>query len=260
LRELGHAGEIDELDGPEAALVEPALDASTVECALHARIDRYVRPEELTAGLAESLRELGAEIREGSQVSSLRPTNGGWVLRSAHGDLRADKVVVAAGLGSARLLREHGVRMPLIGARGYSVTLTGEGTPPAHALYLAEAKLGLSAYTTGVRVAGVFELGARSTTPPASAGAKLLAAAEPYLRGWRPVGEALPTWAGLRPATADGLPLIGAVSGRNGLYVATGHTMLGVTLAPATAAALAPVVLHGEQVPELAPFDPSRTP
>jgi D-amino-acid dehydrogenase len=261
LRRLGYDGEVDELAGTEAAQIEPALDASAVACALHARVDRYVRPEELTAGLADSLRRLGAEIRVGSPVSSLRPTGDGWVLRSADGDTRADSVVVAAGLGSAPLLREHGVRMPLVGARGYSVTITGEGTPPAHALYLAEAKLGLGSYTTGVRVAGVFELGARSTTPPARAGAKLLAAAEPYLRGWRPVAKDAPaTWAGLRPASADGLPLIGAVPGREGLYVAAGHTMLGVTLAPATAAALAPLVLRGERVPELAPFDPGRTP
>ena len=261
LRELGYDGEVTELDGAEAAQIEPALDASAIDCALHAQLDRYVRPEELTAGLAQSLRELGADLREGSRVSSLRRANDGWVLRSPQGDMRADKVVVAAGLGSARLLQEHGVRMPLVGARGYSVTISGEGTPPAHALYLAEAKLGLSPYTTGVRVAGVFELGARTAAPPAGAGANLLAAAKPYLRGWQPVGDvAAATWAGLRPATADGLPLIGAVPGREGLYVAAGHTMLGVTLAPATAAALAPLVLYGERVPELAPFDPGRAP
>ncbi|NUR77545.1 MAG: FAD-dependent oxidoreductase [Thermoleophilia bacterium] len=261
LHRLGYDGRIDELDGPEAAGIEPALDASAVDCALHARVDRFVRPEELTAGLAGSLRELGAELREHTTVSALRRANGGWVLRTANGDLRADNVVVAAGLGSARLLREHGVRMPLVGARGYSVTITGEGAPPTHAVYLAEAKLGLSAFTTGVRVAGVFELGARSATPPARAGAKLLAAAEPYLGGWRPRADGTPpAWAGLRPASADGLPLIGAVPGRAGLYAAAGHTMLGVTLAPATAAALAPLVLHGERVPELAPFDPGRSP
>ena len=59
-----------------------------------------------------------------------------------------------------------GISMPLVGARGYSVTLAGEGVPPAHALYLAEAKLGLSTYDSGVRVAGVFELGATGTEPP----------------------------------------------------------------------------------------------
>jgi D-amino-acid dehydrogenase len=148
--------------------------------------------------------------------------------------------------------------MPLVGARGYSVTVEGEGSPPVHALYLAEAKLGLSPYAAGVRVAGVFDLGARRAVAPPSAGTKLLRAADRYLAGWRP-GNAVPeTWAGLRPASADGLPLIGAVPGRDGLFVAAGHTMLGVTLAPATATALAPLVLEGKRVPELAPFDPAR--
>ena len=261
LQRLGYEGRVAELDGGAAAQVEPALDVASVACALHAGRDRYLRPEELVASLARALRDRGVGIRESWEVASLQRQSSGWVLQSAQGDIHAEKVVVAAGLGSARLLREHGIRMPLVGARGYSVTVTGSGVAPVHALYLAEAKLGLSSYTDGVRVAGVFELGARDATPPAGAGTRLLAAAEPYLGGWRPdSGTALAAWAGLRPATADGLPLIGAVPGREGLYVAAGHTMLGVTLAPATAAALAPLVLRGERVPELAPFDPGRSP
>ncbi len=66
------------------------------------------------------------------------------------------------------------------------------------------------------------------------------------------------TWAGLRPATADGLPSIGALPGHPGLFVASGHGMLGVTLAPATAALLAPLVLEGRMAPELEPFSPGR--
>jgi len=255
LGRLGYEGRVDELDGAAAAEVEPALDRAAVRCALHARLDRYVRPEELIAALAQSL-----DVREGVRVTSIARRNGGWVLRSPAGDVEADKVVVAAGLGSPGLLREHGIRMPLVGARGYSVTVTGEGTPPVHALYLAEAKLGLSPYAAGVRVAGVFDLGARHAVAPRQAGAKLLRAADRYLGGWRP-GAAVPeTWAGLRPASADGLPLIGTVPGREGLFVAAGHTMLGVTLAPATASVLAPLVLEGERAPELAPFDPARRP
>jgi D-amino-acid dehydrogenase len=145
-------------------------------------------------------------------------------------------------------------------ARGYSVTIAGSGTPPRHALYLAEALIGISPFEQGVRVAGVFELGASSAEAPPGAGERLLAAARSYLAGWRPdVDGPLETWAGLRPATADSLPLIGALPGAPGLFVAAGHGMLGVTLAPATAALLAPLVLHGRAAPELAPFDPGRS-
>lgn len=220
------------------AEIEPALDGSAVAGVLHGTVDRYVRPDSLTAGLAKSLREAGAEIREDERVQSLR-------------DVAADKVVVAAGLATPRLLPQ--VRMPLIGARGYSIDVAGTGTPPVHALYLAEARIGISPFDDSVRVAGVFEIGTRK--PRADAGARLLAAAAPYLDGWRPTGAGT-TWSDLRPATADGLPLIGEVA--RDLYVAAGHTMLGVTLAPATAALLAPLVLHGRRDPALAAFDPLR--
>ena len=80
-----------------------------------------------------------------------------------------------------------------------------------------------------------------------------------YLAGWQPDPDGpVQTWAGLRPTTPDGLPLIGALSGLDDIYLATGHGMLGVTLAPATANLLAPLVLEGPAAPELTPFDPAR--
>jgi D-amino-acid dehydrogenase len=180
-------------------------------------------------------------------------------LETTSGPVAAHRLVVAAGLPTAPLLRRLGVRVPLVGARGYSVTLAGRGTPPRHALYLAEAKLGLSPFDGVVRVAGVFELGARNEEVSPAVGERLLAAARPYLGGWQPDPDGpVEAWAGLRPATPDGLPLIGALPGLDGIYLATGHGMLGVTLAPATANLLAPLVLEGRAAPELAPFDPAR--
>lgn len=260
LRELGYeGGEPDLLDRDALAEVEPALDRRNVESGLHARVDRYVRPEGLMNGLADRLREEGARILENRLVLDLRRDLDGWTRATDAGETHAEKVVVTAGLPSARLLRRFGVRVAVQPARGFSVTIAGEGTPPRHALYLAEAKIGLSPYSSGVRVAGVFELGAARAVAPAGSGERLLAGARPYLAGWQPnADEPLTTWAGLRPATADGLPLIGALPGHDGLFVASGHGMLGVTLAPATAALLAPLVLEGRQAPELEPFASGR--
>jgi D-amino-acid dehydrogenase len=261
LRELGYeGGAIAELDGASVASLEPALDRSRVVAGLHALVDRFVRPEDLTAGLAEHLRAGGAEVREGSELRALERRRGGWLLETTSGGpLEAQSVIVAAGLATAPLLRRLGVRVPLLGARGYSVTLAGRGTPPRHALYLAEAKLGLSPFDGGVRIAGVFELGARDARTAPGAGERLLGAARPYLAGWRPDADGpVEAWAGLRPATPDGLPLIGALPGLERVYLATGHGMLGVTLAPATADLLAPLVLEGRAAAGLAPFDPAR--
>jgi D-amino-acid dehydrogenase len=149
--------------------------------------------------------------------------------------------------------------VPLVGARGYSVTIGGEGARPHHALYLAEAKVGISSYDDAVRVAGVFELGRRSDELDRGRLEAMLANVDAYFADWRP-SKAVPelAWAGLRPMTADGLPLIGRAPALDRVFVATGHGMLGVTLAPVTAAALVPLVLEGREAPELAPFRPER--
>ena len=260
LGELGYTGgSIDELDAGGLVALEPALDRAHVVAGLHARVDRFVRPEQLTAGLAERLRADGVEIREGCDLRTLTRRAGGWALETTSGPVAAGRLVVAAGLPTAPLLRSLGVRVPLMGARGYSVTISGRGTPPRHALYLAEAKLGLSPFDGGVRIAGVFELGATSEDASPAVGERLLAAARPYLEGWQPEPDGpIEPWAGLRPSTPDGLPLIGALPGLDDVYLATGHGMLGVTLAPATANLLAPLVLEGRAAPELTPFDPAR--
>jgi D-amino-acid dehydrogenase len=171
-----------------------------------------------------------------------------------------DRVVVAAGITSSPFLARLGVRVSLAPARGYSVTYRSEDAPaPAHALYLADALLGVSSYDGGVRIAGVFELGHRDLRIRERRLSAMLASADPFFADWRP-SEVAPEarWAGLRPLTSDGLPLIGRTPADPHVFVATGHGMLGVTLAPATAALLAPLVLDGREDSALAPFSPAR--
>jgi D-amino-acid dehydrogenase len=258
LRSIGFEGEIVELGPEEARALEPEL-AGGLAGGVRAVIDRYVRPESLTEGLSAYLAEHGVEMREEIEVLDIVSSNGGVRIATRAGPLDADRVVVAAGATSSPLLTRLGVRMPLVGARGYSVTLAGGETRPRHALYLAEAKVGISSYDDTVRIAGVFELGSSSDRVDRRRLAKMLSSVDSYFDGWRPGSQpALLEWAGLRPMTADGLPLIGRAPALDNAYVATGHGMLGVTLAPASAAALAPLVLEGRSAPELLPFDPAR--
>ena len=226
LRSYGHHVDAVQLDAAAAAELEPALDAAAIAGALHPRGDLHVRPETLVAGLARSLRARGVELRESTKVESLVRRGTEWIVGD---ELSADAVVVAAGLGSAPLLRDLGWREPLVGARGYSVAV--DGIRPSHALYLAEAKLALSPFDEGTRLAGVLELGA----PRRMTAARLVRGAAPYLAA-EPVSRG-ELWSGLRPATPNGVPRIERL--RPGLVVAAGHAMLGVTLAPATAARVA---------------------
>jgi D-amino-acid dehydrogenase len=259
LRRLGFEGESRPLGSAEAKEREPALAKERIVGGVHAVVDRYVRPESLLDGLALHLRTRGVELREGSDVGEIGAATGGVRVRTGEGELDADRAVVAAGASSPPLLRRLGIALPLVPARGYSFTFAGNGMRPRHALYLAEAKIGISAYEDAVRVAGVFELGHSSEQLNRRRLRAMLTTVEPYFEDWRPAEEAaLLEWAGLRPMTADGLPLIGRAPALENVFVATGHGMLGVTLAPATAAVLAPLVLEARAAPELAPFDPAR--
>jgi D-amino-acid dehydrogenase len=62
----------------------------------------------------------------------------------------------------------------------------------------------------------------------------------------------------MRPLTPDGLPVIGQVPGWENLFVATGHSMLGVTLAPVTGFAIAELVTNGSSSLNVAPFEVGR--
>ena len=260
LRALGFTGEISEVDAADACRLEPSLSEARIAGGVHALVDRYVRPETLTAGLAAWLAERGVEFLEHTRVESLEDGRDGVRLTTSSGPIDADRAIVCAGASSPSLLGALGIRMPLVGARGYSVTVSSGATRPAHALYLAEAKVGISSYDDAVRIAGVFELGTAGDLDHARLRA-MVARVDPYFERWRPSeDEPLLEWAGLRPMTADGLPLVGPTPGLANVFVATGHGMLGVTLAPATAALLAPLVLEGQLAPELAPFAPARTP
>jgi D-amino-acid dehydrogenase len=259
----GFEGTMEELDGSAARELEPAL-SDAVGCALHTSVDRHVRPESLTAGLAASLRARGVAIHEEAHVTALTPRAGAWrIALGARDQLEAGRVVIAAGAATAPLLAGLGVRLPLMGAKGYSVDLEGLGEAPRIALYLSEPKLGLSPFARGIRVAGVFELPARSASVSPARIAHLISDTVPYLRSWRPApgeqaGVGAAGWAGLRPATPDSLPLLGPLDGLPGLYVASGHGMLGVTLAPATGLAIAEMLETGRVPPQLEPFRPQR--
>jgi D-amino-acid dehydrogenase len=260
LVQAGYQGTLSALDGAQARELEPALSDS-VGCAFHTTVDRYVQPESLMVGIAAQLRQQRVAIREGASVTQITPVAKGWRLALPNQEIvTADNVVIAAGTATAALLAPLGVRLPLIGAKGYSVDLLGHGRAPRTALYLSEPKLGISPFNSGVRVAGVFELPARTTSVSARRIEHLIKDTLPYLRSWHPTAEETPGrgWAGLRPATPDSLPLLGPVDGLPGLLIATGHGMLGVTLAPATGLAIADMLATGCVPQELKPFDPLR--
>ncbi|RZU15488.1 D-amino-acid dehydrogenase [Kribbella rubisoli] len=245
----GYKGGYDILDGPSARLREPALGPAVIG-AVHAVDEVQVRPEQVLKALREQF--TGRLVN--ATVSRLRP---GWDVETSVGRFSADRLLVAAGAWSTELLAVLGVRIPLLAATGYSITTPGTGLAPQLAVKLVEPSIAVTPFADGVRVAARLDLGRPGGPITERRLAAVLDRTTPYFADWRP-GLSTATFAGMRPATPDSLPLIGAIPGHRGLYVATGHGMLGLTLAPGTARHVVPLVLDDVRSPELQPFAPER--
>lgn len=253
---LGYAGRVEPLDAAATLALEPAL-APGLAGGIFALDERHVRPETVTAGVTAHLRAHGATVRERARVDRLARNGAGWSLDVGAERLRAERVVIALGAQTETLLAPFGVRLPLEGAKGYSFTDPAPAVRPRRALYLLEAKVGVSPFDGGLRFAGTLELGSRTAAVDPRRLRALDVAGSRYLKDWR-ANPARAGWAGQRPLLPDGLPAIGPVPGHDGLFVATGHSMLGLTLAPATGEVLAPAVLDGRPALDLAPFSVAR--
>jgi D-amino-acid dehydrogenase len=256
LLDAGAPHPLDRLSAAEVLDLEPTLDASVVGGVI-AGGERRVRPERFTAGLARALRSRGVQVREGERVAALGRDRHGWLVHTQADAIGASAVVLAAGVDGAGLLAGLGVSLPVVAAKGYSRTYEPDPSGPRRPVYLERPKVAISVFDEGVRVSGTLELGAQGLALSTRRLAAIAAAAQRAIPLWR-MPEQPRDWAGMRSMSPDGLPLIGAVPGHAGLYVATAHATLGITLAPATGELLSALLLDGIHDPLLTAFDPGR--
>lgn len=242
--------------------MEPTV-ADAVAGAVYISSERHVRPDTLTAGLLSSIRAAGADVRANVNVSGWKVSEGRiHAACTTDGDVIGDHFVVAAGVHSRALVRELMGDLPLHAGRGYSITYGTNAPGVRHALDLVEAGVVCSPFREGWRIAGLMDFSTADTmhpTPPSATRVESLRhAARRYLRAGASAFDAGVEWSGQRPLAPDGLPIIGRMPRFANGYVATGHGMLGVTLAPVTAELIADFILTGRGGDEAMPFDPQR--
>ncbi|MBK9163962.1 MAG: glycine oxidase ThiO [Acidobacteria bacterium] len=242
----------DFLSAEDVRKLEPSLSGDIVAGAL-CRDNGQVENRKLVQGLSEFARRNAIEVLEHSPVDELIIKNGETFGARSNGRIfEADAVVIAVGAWSSVLLQNRcpqvtPVKGQVIAYKNFSSlwhVVYGAGgylVPRRDGRLLVGATVEDAGFNTDVTADGVLSL--------RSSAERLL----PELAGREPVDK----WAGLRPFAAGGEPLIGAVPGVRGLFVATGHYRNGILLAPVTAKLIAEAVLAGS-VPDFArPFLPA---
>lgn len=164
------------------------------------------------------------ELRHNSVVAAATP----------QGPVEADQYVMALGTDSVRMARTLDVSLPIYPLKGYSITVeTHEqhGVAPSVSVTDSARKVVFARIGSRLRVAGMVELSGYNKSVCPVQIASLKASAQALFPQCSSFGELNP-WAGMRPATPTGLPVIGKhAKGPNNLLFNTGHGALGFTLA-----------------------------
>ncbi|MEW6746106.1 MAG: FAD-dependent oxidoreductase [Planctomycetota bacterium] len=258
-KRYGHS--VEEIPASEMRSREPALLPDIKGALLHRRA-ATLNPHHFVVELAARCDRQGASIRTGAEVERVIAKDGRATgVRLTSGEvIDADVVVLATGAYSQHLWEKLGYRIPLQAAKGYhrdSDPHAGGAPPLRQACILAEAFVFCSPIDDFVRFAGTLEFSGVNHEIRRPRLDALTVAARRYFAN---VGDAgtRSEWCGLRPCLADGLPAVGWVRGIAGLFMATGHAMMGLTLAPATGKLAAEWILNGKPSLDVSAMDAAR--
>ena len=236
----------------EGAALDPMLGPDYRFAAVYPDHGWITDPGGYVAALARHFEHAGGRFLKG-EVADI--DNGGVTLADGS-RLKADRVVLAAGIGSGALARRLGIRPGLESERGYHLMLRGVNHMPAHPFMVADAKFVVTPMRDGLRCAGIVEFG--GTSAPASAAPvrllrKRIREVYPALR-WQ--GEE--SWMGHRPSTPDSLPLLGPAPGAPNVLCAFGPQHVGLTVGPRLGRMVADMIAGRRANIALAPYAPGR--
>lgn len=256
-RELGMPAEL--IDARGVAALEPGVTFDVL-AGVHYPLDAHLVPQHFVATLTRLLEERAAAFVWNAEVRDWRQE--GRTIKAAvttQGEIEADEFVVAAGSWSQRLARMLGLGLPLQPGKGYSLTHNDPRERPRRSLILHEARVAITPMGSALRVGGTMELAGIDLAINPHRVRGILKSLARYLPAYSPADFAsLTPWCGLRPVSPDGLPYVGRAGHLENLIVATGHAMMGLSLAPITGKLVAGIV-SGETLPiDIAALRPDR--
>jgi glycine/D-amino acid oxidase-like deaminating enzyme len=262
---------------PRGRLADPLAGWISPEVAINGRLGSpdttaQVHPASFTNGMMRAAQERGAELRIGTVTGLLRKGADVVGVELDGETLEGEAIIIAMGPWSVLATRWLSLP-PVFGMKGHSLVFeTGQMIPP-EALFLEYVETAGSTLSPEVfpRADGTTYVCAISSESPLPVDPEFVAPDDGAIDRLKalcgrisPVlanSRVLASQACYRPMTQDGLPLIGAIPGARGAYVATGHSVWGILNAPATAEAVAELVLDGAaKTIDLSPFDPARLP
>lgn len=255
-RPFGAGAEL--IEGERLRRMEPQLSAGAL-AALYTPGESHVYAPSLVIALENACRKLGARMADHAgeiQVPDLFSTQGIRIETARQGAHVGDRLVVCAGAWAGHYAAAFGFPIPVHPIRGQICSFDVPFGEVKHMVFSSQA------YWVGKRngtlVCGASEDVAGFDRTVTSSGIDRLVRWGPRMLPFLDGREPVDRWAGLRPATRDGWPLIGPIPGREDVILAAGHYRNGILLSPATGALVGRMLAGGDAADSARNFAPDR--
>jgi D-amino-acid dehydrogenase len=256
-RDLGLDAEWLDKDGVKA--IEPDVEMN-IRGATWFRCDAHCNPDQLVQNLEQYLLKNGAVLQVDTEVIGFTKQNGAITqVQTDKGTHNADLVVLATGSWSREMAAKLDLSLPLVAGRGYSFLANASDFPLRRPVILTEGRVAVSPFEEQIRFGGTMEITPINTPPRYKRVEGIVQSAReffPQLKLEQPKAEDI--WYGYRPCSADGLPYIGRLQKTPNVIVATGHSMLGLSLGAGTGKLVAELAEEEKVSVDLGMFGPER--
>lgn len=246
------------LPADELAEIEPALKPGAAAGAWRYDCDAHLRPDKLMTAWHRRLAEQGVTIRENCAFQGFEQTAGEVTgLLTSTGRIEADRVVIATGAWTPLLKEQLGTRVPIEPGKGYSITMPRPELCPKYPMVFEQHRVAVTPMRSGYRIGSTMEFAGFDETLREERLRLLIEGAKLYLK--EPVAEpVIEKWYGWRPMSCDGVPFIGPVPKFSNVWLAAGHSMLGVSMATGTGKLIAELVTGATPHVDPAPYRVDR--
>lgn len=245
---------IDELRIMEPGVSDDVIGATYYSC------DSHTTPHEFMNNMKSHLLTNGVKILANQQVLDLQINDAGIdKVITDKGNLKGDEYILSAGSWTGLIAKKLGMKLLLQAGKGYRINVQKQTNISLPAI-LAEAKAAVTPMNGFTRFAGTMEIaGINNNINPVRVKA-IAKAAEDYYKGvsitQKEMEEAS---SGLRPLSPDGIPYIGRTNKCRNLTIATGHAMMGWSMATGSGKLVAEIISGSKASLDLSPFSPDRT-
>jgi D-amino-acid dehydrogenase len=220
--------------------------------------DAHLTPRKFATGLINHLKSIGVEFITSAEVSEV-VIEGRRIKELTAGGrhLAFDEYILAAGSWSGAVGKKFNLGIPMQAGKGYSFMVDKVAKNIRVPSILVEARVAVTPMGNSIRFGGTMEIGGINH--------------DINNRRVRGIVESIPKffpemkvdfpakiWHGLRPCSPDGLPFIGRTIAPENMIVATGHSMMGMSLGPATGKVVSDLINGSTPDVDIAMFNPER--